>query len=89
MTAGLTHVLSHAHLHVLFLKVLHGLESLLWIHLLVHRLHRLDNTDTQELQHKYYYTIQHRQYTTPRACTHIINKEGFYLFFLCVGTAMA
>lgn len=42
MTAALTHVLCHAHLHVLLLEVLHGLEGLLRIHLLVHRLHRLD-----------------------------------------------
>lgn len=60
MTAALTHVLCHAHLHVLLLEVLHGLEGLLRIHLLVHRLHCLDNTQT----HKSYNTN-----TTTLYCT--------------------
>lgn len=37
----LTHFLCHAHLHVLFLEVLHGLQGLLWVHLFVHCLHCL------------------------------------------------
>lgn len=38
---GLTHVLGHAHFHVLSLKLLHHLRRFLGIHHLVHLLHRL------------------------------------------------
>ena len=46
--SGLTHFLCHAHLHVFLLEVLHGLEGLLRIHLLIHRLHRLNTQNSSE-----------------------------------------
>lgn len=44
--APLTHFLRHAHLHVLFLEVLHGLQGLLGVHLLIDGLHSLQHHRT-------------------------------------------
>lgn len=58
---GLTHVLGHAHFHVLSLKLLHHLGRFLGIHHLVHLLHRLKHGRETNVRGNLYVSIHYSQ----------------------------